>query len=156
LPEVGSRFNPNAIGGGGPGFAGIYALAAIPARYALERGAWGEAGRLGAPPSKFSYTQALAYLARGPRAPRTPDTVTVKASIDALQKIQQKLIDQKEAYWAEQADIQRREAVAWLAFAEKHTADALTEMRAAVKIEEGTEKSAVTPGPLAPAPELLG
>ena len=35
-------------------------------------------------------------------------------------------------------------------------ADALAEMRAAATLEDNTEKSAVTPGPLAPARELLG
>ena len=41
LPSVEARFDPEAIGGAAPGSAGVFALAAIPARYALERGAWG-------------------------------------------------------------------------------------------------------------------
>ena len=47
-------------------------------------------------------------------------------------------------------------ASAWLAFAEHRSADALVGMRAAAAMEDGTEKAAVTPGPLAPARELLG
>ena len=62
----------------------------------------------------------------------------------------------KEGYWAEQTEIQRRSASAWLAFVERREADALAEMRAAATLEDSTEKSAVTPGPLAPARELLG
>ena len=36
LPEVAARFDPDAIGSAAPGSAGVFALAAIPARYALE------------------------------------------------------------------------------------------------------------------------
>src|SRR5262249_28679277 len=61
-----------------------------------------------------------------------------------------------EPYWAEQIDIQRRAASAWLAFAEKRNAQAVAEMRAAAEAEDRTEKAAVTPGPIAPARELLG
>ena len=156
LPEVAARFDPDAIGSAAPGSAGVFALAAIPARYALERGAWAEAVKLEPRPSKFPYTEALTYFARAIGAARLGDTATVRASAEALQKIQQQLRQANEGYWAEQAEIQRRSASAWLAFAERRQADALTEMRAAATLEDSTEKSAVTPGPLAPARELLG
>src|SRR5207249_4853381 len=61
-----------------------------------------------------------------------------------------------ENYWAQQAAIQRLGALAWLELAEKHEPDALARMREAATMEDGTEKSPVTPGPLAPARELLG
>ena len=156
LPEVAARFNPDAIGSAAPGSAGVFALAAIPARYALERGAWAEAARLEPQPSKFPYTQALTHFARAIGAGRTGDAATVRASMVALQEIQRQLTQAKEAYWAEQAEIQRRSASAWLAFAERRQADALAEMGAVATLEDNTEKSAVTPGPLAPARELLG
>jgi hypothetical protein len=156
LPEVASRFNPEAIGSAAPGSAGIFALAAIPARYALERGSWAAAARLEPHPSKFPYTEALTYFARAIGGARLGDTATVRASIEALQKIHDQLALAGESYWAEQAEIQRRAASAWLAFAERRTAEALAEMRAAATLEDGTEKAAVTPGPLAPARELLG
>ena len=47
-------------------------------------------------------------------------------------------------------------ASAWLAFSERRTSEALTQMRAAAALEDTTEKAAVTPGSLAPARELLG
>ena len=49
LPEIASRFDPNAVlgGAGGPS-AGYFALAAIPARYALERQDWKQAEQLSA------------------------------------------------------------------------------------------------------------
>jgi hypothetical protein len=156
LPEVAARFDPEAIGSAAPGSAGFFALAAIPARFALERSAWADAARLDPRPSKFPYTEALTYFARALGAARVGDVATVRSSIDALQRIQQQLTDAKEAYWAEQADIQRRSASAWLAFAEHRDGDALAAMREVARMEDGTEKSAVTPGPLAPARELLG
>ena len=61
-----------------------------------------------------------------------------------------------EAYWAEQVAIQRLAAQAWLDLAERRETGALRRMREAAAREDATEKSAVTPGPLAPARELLG
>jgi len=46
LPEVAGRFNPNGPASAAPNSAALFAIAAIPARYALERGAWTEAAGL--------------------------------------------------------------------------------------------------------------
>ncbi len=47
LPEIASRFDPKALLiGAGPPAAGYFALAAIPARYALERRDWQQAEQL--------------------------------------------------------------------------------------------------------------
>jgi tetratricopeptide (TPR) repeat protein len=62
----------------------------------------------------------------------------------------------KEAYWANQVEIQRQEVAAWLAFAEGDHQSAIAAMRAAAQREDQTEKNAVTPGPLTPAREQLG
>ena len=155
LPEVAARFDPDAVGSAAPGSAGVFALAAIPARYALERAAWADAAKLEPHPSKYPYTEALTYFARAIGAAHIGDTAIVRSSIEALQKIQDQLTLTKEDYWAQQTEIQRRGAEAWLAFAEHRQADALTGMRAAAEMEDSTEKAAVTPGPLAPARELL-
>jgi tetratricopeptide (TPR) repeat protein len=69
--------------------------------------------------------------------------------------MREKLTTMKEDYWANQVDIQRQEVSAWLAFADGDRPRALTGMRAAAAQEDQTEKSVVTPGPLAPARELL-
>jgi hypothetical protein len=156
LPEVKARFDPDAIGSGAPGSAGVFALAAIPARYALERGAWGDAANLVPQPSRYRYADGLTYFARGLGAARTRDAPAARSAIDTLNAIKNQLTDQKELYWAGQTDIQRRSVSAWLALLEGRKEEALTEMRAAAAIEDGTEKAAVTPGPLAPARELLG
>ena len=156
LPETKARFNPDAIGSAAPGSAGVFALAAIPARYALERSAWGDAAKLVPQPSRYPYADALTYFAKALGAARSGDAATTRSAIDSLIAIRDRLTAQKEVFWAEQAEIQRRSASAWLAFVEGRKAEAVDEMRAAAAMEDRTEKSAVTPGPLAPARELVG
>src|SRR5439155_285680 len=46
-------------------FAGPYAQAAMPARYAIERGDWKQAMTLDPRPSQFPFTVALTHFARG-------------------------------------------------------------------------------------------
>jgi tetratricopeptide (TPR) repeat protein len=156
LSDVRARFDPDAIGSAAPGSAGVFALAAIPARYALERGAWAEAAKLVPQPSRYLYPDALTYFAKALGAARSGDAATTRSAIDALTAIKARLTEQKETYWAEQTEIQRRSASAWLTFVEGRKAEALADMRAAAALEDRTEKSAVTPGPLAPARELVG
>jgi carboxylesterase type B len=156
LPALAARFDANAITGAASGAAGVFALAAIPARWALERRAWAEAAALEPKASDFPYTEAMTYFARSMGASRTGDLAKARTSIDSLASIQQRLSAKGEAYWAEQVAIQHLAAQAWLDLAERRETEALARMREAATREDATEKSAVTPGPLAPARELLG
>src|SRR5580765_2938813 len=65
LPEIASRFDPKVIlsGAGGPP-VGYFALAAIPARYALERGDWKQAAQLTPHETPFPHTEAMTWFAR--------------------------------------------------------------------------------------------
>ena len=156
LPGIKARFDPEAIGGAAPGSAGLFALASIPARYALERGDWKAAAALTPEPNRFLYPEAQTWFAKALGAARSGDAATTKAAIAELTRIRDELTAKKEAYWAEQAEIQRRSATAWLALVEGRSSEALVEMMAAADLEDKTEKAAVTPGPLAPARELVG
>ena len=98
----------------------------------------------------------MTYFARALGAAHLRQTGPIREAIDALRQIRDRLTQAHEDYWAEQVEIQRRSASAWLAQAEGRTSDAVSEMRAAADREDATEKNAVTPGPLAPARELLG
>ena len=98
----------------------------------------------------------MTYFARSLGASHTGDLGKAKASIDSLASIQERLSAKGEAYWAEQVAIQHLAAQAWLDLAEHRENDALMHMREAARREDATEKNAVTPGPLAPARELLG
>lgn len=156
LPALAARFDPNAITGAAPGFAGIFALAAIPARWVLERNAWAEAAALEPKATAYPYTEAMTYFARSLGASHTGDLAESKAAIDSLASIQQRLTAKGEGYWAEQVGIQHLAAQAWLDLAEHRDYDALTRMREAATREDATETNSVSPGPLAPARELLG
>ena len=134
----------------------MFALAAIPARYALERQAWDEAVELELRPSRFPHADAITWFARGLGAAHTGDRQTARAAIDALQQLEAQLAKAGESYWAEQVAIQRLGVSAWTAFKDGRTDEALTTMRSAADREDRTEKNAVTPGPIAPARELLG
>jgi hypothetical protein len=156
LPEIAARFDPSAPSGAAPPSAAYYAMAAIPARWALERGAWTEAAKLELRPSNFPYADALTEFARAVGAARSGDTANARQAIERIEALRAREEKMNEPYWTGQIDIQRRSAVAWLAFAEGRTAEALTAMRDAADAEARTEKAAVTPGPLAPAREQLG
>jgi hypothetical protein len=156
LPALLSRAKTGGAAGAAPPTAGAYALAAIPARYALERGDWAGAARLETRPSRVAYADAMTSFARALGAARRRDAASARAAIGELDTAVDRLVQEKETYWAEQVTIQKLGASAWLALAEDRAADALAAMREAADREDKTEKSAVTPGPLAPARELLG
>jgi len=157
LPEIESRFDPKQVIGGaaGPPVA-YFALAAIPARYALERGDWGRAALLTPCETPFPWTNAITWFARGLGAARLGKSEAAYESAASLSQIRKRLSESDESYWALQVEIEEREVRAWGKLAESKSHEAVQEMEAAAKLEDGTEKSAVTPGPLAPARELLG
>jgi len=157
LPEIASRFDPKAIlsGGGGPS-VGYFSLAAIPARYALERQDWKRASQLPVRETPYPYTDALTWFARGLGAARLGQVRTAIESAEALHQIHDRLVTASENYWARQVEIQGVSISAWAALAQGKKEDALRLMKSAADLEDATEKSAITPGPLAPARELLG
>jgi tetratricopeptide (TPR) repeat protein len=142
-------YNPNVR-------TGPYAVAASRARYMIERGDWNGAATLPVEPSRFAYVDAVTHFARALGAARSGRPDAAKADIAMLTELRDKLKDAKDDYWAEQVDIQYRIASAWVLNAENKPEDALTTMSAAADLEDKTEKSVVTPGPLAPARELYG
>jgi hypothetical protein len=157
LPEIASRFDPNAVlsGAGGPS-VGYFALAAIPARYALERQDWQQAAQLALRETPFPYTDAMTWFARGLGAARLGQVAAANESATALHQIRERLLKANEHYWSQQVEIQQLAVSAWAALAAGKKKNALRQMNSAAAMEDGTEKSAVTPGPLAPARELLG
>lgn len=156
VPQIVTRFDPTKPSSAAPPSAGYFAIAAMPARYALERGAWRDAANLAVRKSPFPFADANTYFARALGAARMGDTTIAKSAIAELRGIRDELARQKEKYWTEQTEIQIRGASAWLAFAQGRKDEALATMREAAEREGATEKSAITPGPIAPARELLG
>jgi tetratricopeptide (TPR) repeat protein len=142
-------YNPNIRGG-------PYAVAASQARYMVERGDWRGAAALKVEPSRFAYVDAITHFARALGAARSGDPDAARTDIARLAELRDKLQQDKDVYWAGIVDIQRQVATAWLLDAENKHTEALDALRAAGEAEDKTEKSIVTPGPLAPARELYG
>jgi Tfp pilus assembly protein PilF len=141
----------------GPDIAGAsFALAASPARYVVERGDWSGAAELQVRPTKFPHVAAITHFARALGGARSGKPEAAQADIAKLAELRDKLREAKDAYWAEQVDIQWQIANAWLLNAQGKQDEALKAMAAAADAEDKTEKAPVTPGPIAPARELLG
>jgi tetratricopeptide (TPR) repeat protein len=157
VPEMASRFDPNAVLiGAGPPSAGYFALAAIPARYALERRDWQQAENLAVRETPFPFNDAITWYARGLAAARLGHMAAANEASAALKLIQERLLRANEPYWARQVEIQALAVAAWSALAMGAKEDALRQMESAAEMEDATEKSVITPGPLSPARELMG
>lgn len=135
---------------------GPFALAASPARYVVERGDWKAAAQLEVRPTKFAYVEAMTRFARALGAARGGNPESARPEIVKLAALRDKLRQANDAYWADQVNIQWQAATAWTLYAEGRHAEALAAMTNAAEAEDQTEKGTVTPGPLAPARELLG
>ena len=137
-------------------FAAAFAQAAAPARYMVERGDWNGAANLEVKPSKFPHAMAITHFARAIGAARAGKTEAAKVDTAKLAELRDRLREAKNSYWAGQVDVQEQIATAWVLYADGKHDEALKVMSAAVDAEDKTEKSPVTPGPLAPARELYG
>jgi hypothetical protein len=133
-----------------------FAMAAIEARWTMERGRWAEAALVEARPNNFPHTEAMIYFARGIGAARIGDVAQTRLAADKLAALRDALTQRKDAYWAEQVEIERRAVAAWLARAEGRNDEALALMRSAAELEATTEKHNISPGPIALARELYG
>jgi tetratricopeptide (TPR) repeat protein len=137
-------------------FSGPYALAAIPARYAMERGDWHQAAKIQPMPSKYPFADALTYFARALGAARSGDPTSAEDDVKQLAALRDALKTAKSDYWATEVEVSRLGAAAWAAWARGRHEEALSLMRSAADMEDKSEKHIVTPGRIGPARELLG
>jgi hypothetical protein len=135
--------------------AAYTALAAIPARYAIERGAWGEAAGL-EPLHSTPVADSITYFTRAMGSARSGNLQAAQKNIEQLQEIEDALLKSKDDYWAQQAEIQRNAATAWAMFGEGKKDAALKLMRTAADLEDGSEKHVAMENRLWPMRELLG
>jgi tetratricopeptide (TPR) repeat protein len=144
-------------------FKVAYAVAAIPARYALERRRWDEASKLTLPAlgafpwARFPWAEAHIHFARAVGAARSGKVEAARQEVAKLTEIREALSVAKGDYdWARQVEIQRLIASAWLAHAEGKQEESLRLMRTGADLEDATEKHPVTPGAILPAREQVG
>jgi tetratricopeptide (TPR) repeat protein len=135
---------------------GPYAQAAMPARWAIERGDFAAAAALEPRPSEFPFATALTHFARALGAARGGDPAAAARDVEALERLRDTLRAAGNAYWAGEVEVNRLGAAAWTALARGERDDALRLMRAAADAEDRSEKHIVTPGRIVPARELLG
>jgi tetratricopeptide (TPR) repeat protein len=131
-------------------------LAAVPARYMLERQDWRGAAVLqiptavNAPPAR-----AITHFARALGAARSGDLAAAQDDIGKLREISAALGKTSQTYWAGQVDVQILAAQAWLAHAQGNRAEAARLMRAAADLEDSSEKHVAMENRLYPMRELL-
>jgi hypothetical protein len=139
----------------------LYAMGTSPARYVVERHRWAEAAALPVPSNTFpggrwAWTEANLHFARALGASQTGQTEMARKEVQQLTSLRDTLAQGNDNYWADQLDIQRETAAAWIALVEGSREEALAQMRAAAEHEDRTDKHNVTPGVILPARELLG
>jgi tetratricopeptide (TPR) repeat protein len=142
-------------------FAAAYAFAAIPSRYALERGDWQQAAALKLSPhdmawTKFPHAEAVLVFSRALGAARSGKVAVARKDAERLQALKEAMTAAKLGYWAGQTDFQIKTLNAWIALAEKRYDEAVQLMRTAAEAEEASDKHPVTPGNVVPSRELLG
>ena len=142
-----------------PNLPTAYAVAAIPARYALERRDWPAAASLsepaiGFPLDKFPWAEAMIAFANALGDARTGNMAGAQAQIAHLQALEDKLKG-KDTYWANQIEVQRLGAAGILAHVQGDDKKAVDLVRAAADLEATMDKHPATPSPVLPARELL-
>ncbi len=156
IPAIGAKIQLNVAGAAAPAPAGWFAVAAIPARYSLERNDWAGAASLKPTESRFPWIDSVTHFARALGAARSGNPAAAAKDVEILNSLASKLKEAKDAYWTSQVEIQAKAASAWIAFAEGKKEQGIALMREAAAMEDLTEKSAISPGPIKPAHELLG
>jgi hypothetical protein len=143
----------------GPNLAGAYAVAAIPVRYVLERHDWAAAAALsepaiGFPLERFPWAEAMIAYAHALGQARTGNLAGAETEIGRLQSLAAELKG-KDAYWANQVEVQRLSAVGILTHVRGDDKQAVASLRAAADLDATMDKHPATPSSVLPARELL-
>jgi len=145
-----------------PTLASAYALAAAPARFALERRAWDEAAVLPVrqpetyPWVDFPAAESITWFARGIGASRIGDVESANEALSQLDILYDKMDTAGDTYWTILTDAQRLAVRAWIEYAGGNKDRALELMHEAADVEDSVDKHPVTPSSVLPARELLG
>jgi len=141
-------------------FAAAYALAASPARWALERHDWRAAAHLKSLPAwfpweRFRNIEALHHYAKAIGAARAGDPAAARREADELALIRKGLPQTRDYDWSGSIGAQWETVLSLITWAEGSKAEGIQMLRAAADHEDSVDKHPVTPGPLLPARETL-
>jgi tetratricopeptide (TPR) repeat protein len=131
-----------------------YPIAAIPARYALERGDWRHAMTLTPPGSHVLFIEAMTYFARALGAARSGAPEAATRAVHQIEELRDAIQRAHNDDWTAEAEVTHLSAAAWATWAHGQPAEALRLMRCAADLEDA--RQFMTPGRLVPARELLG
>jgi len=137
-------------------YSGHTAFAAIPVRYAIERGAWAEAAALQPALTPYPQAEAITWFGRALGAARSSDLAGAQLDLGEIARLRGQLASAHDSYWIEQLDIQMKAAGAWIELGEKKLDEAIESMREAADREDRTEKHVAMENRLSPMRELLG
>jgi tetratricopeptide (TPR) repeat protein len=145
MPEMkddmyGSDFDPRT-----------YSLVVFSARYALELHHWSDAAVLPLVPGASLGDNAITYWARAIGAARSGNPADAQKDIAEIVSIHRTLVKRKKAEFADYVDADRKEAEAWLAYAQGNHEQALKALR---KIAEKQEADGDEPLAI-PAREMV-
>jgi tetratricopeptide (TPR) repeat protein len=145
MPEMkdnmyGSDFDPRT-----------YSLVVFSARYALELHHWSDAASLSLVPGANLADNAITYWARAIGAARSGNPAGARNDLAEIVSIHKTLLQQKKPRFADDVDSDRKEAEAWLAYAEGSHDQGLKTLRTIAEKQEaeGDEPLAI------PAREML-
>jgi tetratricopeptide (TPR) repeat protein len=141
-------------------FTAAYALAAIPARYALERNDWKAAADLAIPNvphwSSFPFMEALIEYAHALGRAHTGDLDGAEKAIARMRQLRDATHDPKFDYFKNHLDLQIKTASAWVTCVRGKPEDAVAVLRKTADAEDVLGKHPVSPGALVPVREQLG
>src|SRR5262244_3755368 len=150
-----------------PHILDAYAMAAMPARYAIERRRWDEAAALTLPQERefawslFPHAEAALVFARALGAARNGNIDAARKDLYRLRELRANLIKANsegtwQEYWVSQIENNRQIVIGWIAYTQGRRQEALQTLRAAANREDSTEWDRVMPGRLISARQLLG
>ena len=115
-----------------------YALVAFPARYALEMHHWAEAAALTPVPDEQGEDASITYWARAIGAARSGNISQARTDIEHIAAIHKTVLGKKKKVSTEAVDQDRKEAAAWLDYAEGRHDAAIAALRALAEKQESS------------------
>ncbi len=142
-------------------FKVVYAFAAIPSRYALERKNWIMATELPLQTGNFDWKdfpwqESIVHFARALGHVHLNNIKEAEKELSLIKALHENLSNQNKAIEAAQVEVQLQTTYAWIELEKGNTQKAKTLMIEAADMEDALEKHPVTPGSVLPARELLG
>lgn len=143
-------------------FISAFHLAAIPARYAVERRAWDEARAIAPrepsylPWDRFRWAESTAWFARGLGAVHTGDGDEAERAERRMVALRDAARGAGEDAFANYIEVDRKVLAAWRAQTAGQKQEALELANSATELEGRLQKHPLTPGALYPSQEALG